>query len=163
MKEEALRTILAPVLESVDLELEAVEVVSAGRRKVVRVVVDGDGESGRGPNLDEIAAASKLLSAALDAADTGPAPYTLEVSSRGVNRPLTTPAHWRRNEGRLVRIERGDDASPVTGRIRSADDEAVVLLVDDAEQTFAFGDVVRALVQVELNRSAVLADSSEEE
>ena len=91
-------TLLTPILAQFDLELEAVEVMPAGKRRLLRVVVDGDGPDGRGPLLDDIAEASKALSAALDASDAvGAAAYTLEVSSRGVSRPLTLPRHWRRN------------------------------------------------------------------
>ena len=78
------------------LELEAVEIIPAGKRRLLRVVVDGDGPEGRGPVLDEIAEASRALSAALDSSDVvGAAAYTLEVSSRGVGRPLELPRHWR--------------------------------------------------------------------
>ena len=61
MKESQLTALLTQVLAQFDLELEAVEIIPAGKRRVLRVVVDGDGSSGRGPNLDEIAQATKAL------------------------------------------------------------------------------------------------------
>src|SRR3712207_616376 len=98
MKSSQLPGVLTPILAQFDLELEAVEVIPAGRRQLLRVVVDGDGRSGTGPLLDDLAEASKALSAALDSSDAvGNTAYTLEVSSRGVGRPLERPAHWRRN------------------------------------------------------------------
>ena len=81
------------------MDLEGVRVTSAGRRRLLRVVVDADG----GVSLDDIEQVSRELSAVLDqAAAMGEAPYTLEVSSPGVDRPLTEPRHWRRAVGRLV-------------------------------------------------------------
>ena len=103
MKESQIAGVLTPILAQFGLELEAVEIIPAGKRRLLRVVVDGDGPQGTGPLLDDIAEASKAASAALDSADvTGAAAYTFEVTSRGVSRPLELPRHWRRNVGRLV-------------------------------------------------------------
>ena len=104
MKESQIAGVLTPVLAQFGLELEAVEIIPAGKRRLVRVVVDGDGPHGAGPLLDDIAEASKAASTALDGADvTGRAPYTLEVTSRGVSRPSSyldtgggTPDAWSR-------------------------------------------------------------------
>lgn len=152
MRDAAIEAVVTPVLEGYGLELDALEVVPAGRRRVVRIVVDGDGPQGRGPLLDDIASASRAVSEALDASDaTGQAAYTLEVSSRGVGRPLTAPKHWRRNATRLVRVDLAD-GSQVTGRITAADDDAVELDVDGTPREVRYADVTKALVQVELNR-----------
>lgn len=159
MKEQPLRAVLTPILTGLGLELEALEIVPAGRRKLLRVIVDGDGESGRGPNLDEIAAATKAISTALDDSPaTGSQPYTLEVSSRGVSRPLTTPAQWRRNTGRLVRVELTSGEQPILGRIAATDDAGADLAVGDEAKgkmravRLEWAQVKKALVQVELNR-----------
>ncbi len=83
-----------------NMDLEGIRVTAAGRRQVLRVVVDADG----GVSLDDIALASRELSVKLDnSAEMGEQPYTLEVSSPGVDRPLTQPRHWRRAIGRLGR------------------------------------------------------------
>ena len=152
MNESQIAGVLTPVLAQFALELEAVEIIPAGKRRLVRVVVDGDGPHGRGPLLDDIAAASKAASVVLDTSDvTGSAAYTLEFSSRGVGRPLVLPRHWRRNAGRLVSATLvGGDA--VTGRIVESDDTTATLDVDGVSRTVAYADVVKALVQVELNR-----------
>ena len=153
---------LIPILAQFGLELEAVEVVPAGRRQLLRVVVDGDGASGTGPLLDELAEASKAVSAALDSSDVmGNAAYTLEVSSRGVSRPLERPAHWRRNRGRLVAVTT-TEGNTVLGRIVSADSETVQLEVDGEFRMLAFGEVSKALVQVEFNRPSPEGDTLEE-
>src|SRR5215218_62951 len=105
MRESQIADLLRPVLAEFDLELEAVEVIPAGKRRLLRIVVDGDGPEGRGPLLDDIAEATKALSLALDESEAvGASPYTLEVSSRGVSRPLELPRHWRRNVGRMVSV-----------------------------------------------------------
>jgi ribosome maturation factor RimP len=152
MRDSQIADLLRPLLAEFDLELEAVEIIPAGKRRLVRVVVDGDGPDGTGPTLDDIAEASKVLSAALDSADiTGRSPYTLEVSSRGVSRPLELPRHWRRNVGRLVAVKTGA-AEQFTGRIVSIADDAAVLDVDGVQRTVQLSEVATALVQVELNR-----------
>jgi ribosome maturation factor RimP len=152
MKESRIAGLLTPILAQFGLELEAVEVIPAGKRRLLRVVVDGDGPDGRGPLLDDIAAASKALSVELDNSDVvGRSAYTLEVSSRGVNRPLELPRHWRRNLGRLVAVTltAGDS---VSGRIVASDEDSLQLDVDGETRQIAYADVSRALVQVELNR-----------
>ena len=83
MKEQAIAALVGPVVEQHGLEVDRIEIASAGKRSVLRVYLDGDGPEGRGPSLDEIADATRAVSAALDESDaTGNAPYTLEVSSR---------------------------------------------------------------------------------
>jgi ribosome maturation factor RimP len=144
--------VLTPILAQFGLDLEAVEIVPAGKRRLLRVVVDGDGPDGTGPLLDDIAEASKALSAALDAAEvTGSGAYTLEVSSRGVSRPLELPRHWRRNAGRLVAVTTtAGDA--FTGRIVSSTDDSVSVDVAGWTREVPYAEVGKALIQVELNR-----------
>ncbi|MFK3980289.1 ribosome maturation factor RimP [Micromonospora sp. NPDC050397] len=111
-----LRAVIEPVVTAVGYDLEDVSVARAGRRHVVRIIVDGDG----GINLDAVAEVSRAISAALDLAEeTGgdlvAGEYQLEVSSPGVDRPLTLPRHWRRNVGRLVKVTVTGTGQTVTG------------------------------------------------
>ncbi|TYK48238.1 ribosome maturation factor RimP [Actinomadura decatromicini] len=116
-----LTALLAPAVAAAGFDLEEVEVRPAGRRRLVRVVVDGDD----GVGLDDIAAISERASALLDAADAmGTTPYVLEVSSPGVDRPLTEPRHWRRAVGRLV-VAPLTEGGQIEGRVVAADDTAV--------------------------------------
>ena len=109
MKDNQLSSLLTPILAHFSLELEDIDVMPAGKRRLLRVVVDGDGPDGRGPLLDDIAEATRAISAFLDTSDVvGSSAYTLEVSSRGINRPLTDARHWRRNRGRLVKADLSD-------------------------------------------------------
>ena len=163
MRTSQLPGVLTPILAQFDLELEAVEVIPAGKRQLLRVVVDGDGATGTGPLLDDLAEASKALSAALDSSDAvGSSAYTLEVSTRGIGRPLERPAHWRRNRGRLVTVTTSDGAT-VTGRILESDSQTAELDVDGRPQSVALADVTNALVQVELNRRVEEDPAGEEE
>jgi ribosome maturation factor RimP len=132
----------------VGLDVEAIDLTPAGKRRLLRVAVDKDG----GVTLDDIAEATKEVSRLLDETDVmGVHPYTLEVTSPGVDRPLTHPRHWRRNAGRLVKVS-CRDGSTVTGRITGSDDEAASLDVDGTERRVAFADVAKAKIQIEFNR-----------
>lgn len=144
----ALMRLLEPVIADAGFDLEDVLVTPAGRRRQVRVIVDGD----EGVSLDDVAVVSQKISAALDDGEAmGSGPYVLEVTSPGVDRPLTQPRHWRRARGRLVRatLSGGEE---ITGRVTAADDETVVLDVDGDERRIAHDELVRGLVQVEFNR-----------
>ena len=144
--------LVTPAVTAAGYDLEALTVTTAGRRSVVRVVVDKDG----GVTLDDVADVSRALGQALDAADEaepsllGPS-YVLEVSSPGVDRPLTAPRHWRRATDHLVTAVLVD-GSELTGRITSADEQAVVLDVDGAERILAYAELVRGMVQIEFSR-----------
>ena len=154
MKEPRIADLLTPILSTLGLDLEAVDLIPAGKRKLLRIVVDGDGKNGRGPNLDDIAEATKAISAALDEADvTGTSPYTLEVSSRGIGRALELPRHWRRNVDRLVAVTT-TSGDRLTGRIVSSTEDAVVVDVDGTRRELLYAEVGKAQVQVELNRSS---------
>jgi len=135
-------------LEDLGLDLEAVELTPAGKRRVLRIAVDSDG----GVTLDDVAAATRAINDVLDGSDAmGELPYTLEVTSRGVDRPLTAPRHWRRNRSRLVKVTLGD-GTVVTGRIGESDDDQVALDVDGSPRAVPYADVKKALVQIEFNR-----------
>jgi ribosome maturation factor RimP len=143
-----IREALGDPLAALDLDLEAVELTPAGRTRVLRIAVDKDG----GVTLDDIAEATRSVSGALDDSDLmGETAYTLEVTSRGVDRPLVEPRHWRRNHDRLVRATLSD-GSELTGRIGASDDDGVTLDVSGTERRLAYDDIAKAMVQVEFNR-----------
>jgi len=166
-----LERVLEPVVRAAGMDLESVRVGSAGRRRLLRVVVDADG----GVSLDDIALVSREVSARLDRTGAmGEAPYTLEVSSPGVDRPLTLPRHWRRAAGRLVRVPlagpsenglsspapaagdagepgpaKGGRVGPVEGRVIAAGDSGVILEVDGEQREFGYAELGPGRVQVE--------------
>ncbi|GAA4806703.1 ribosome maturation factor RimP [Nocardioides caeni] len=164
---ERIESVLVGPLAELGLDLEAVELTPAGKRRVLRIALDTDG----GLTLDDVAAATKVIDQFLEAtgadgaADVlGQQPYTLEVTSRGVDRPLTLPRHWRRNTGRLVKVVSTADAGERTetvGRIIASDEETVTLDVAGAQTRLPFAEVGKAMVQVEFNRRSQLDDADE--
>jgi ribosome maturation factor RimP len=145
---DRLSGVLSAPLLAVGLDVEAIEITPAGKRRLVRVAVDKDG----GVNLDDIAEATKEISRLLDDSDVmGEQPYTLEVTSPGIDRPLTLPRHWRRNVLRLVKVTTAGNET-ITGRITEAGEETAVLDVKGKNRTIAYSDVEKARVQVEFNR-----------
>jgi ribosome maturation factor RimP len=148
---------IAPVVTASGMDLESVRVSAAGRRRLLRVIVDSD----RGVSLDDAAAVSRELSSALDKLNAmGDFPYTLEVSSPGVDRPLTEPRHWRRATGRLVTVTttHGD---ALAGRIVQADDEGVILDTEGVRSRFPYDVLGAGAIQVEFGRLAEPAEQPE--
>ena len=140
--------LIEPVVSAAGMDLESVRVTVAGRRRLLRVVVDSD----HGVSLDDAADISREVSAVLDAANAlGEVPYTLEVSSPGVDRPLTTQSHWRRAAGRLVRVKVAGEGS-VEGRVVLADSGGVILEMAGGERRFGYGDLGAGAIQVEFGR-----------
>jgi ribosome maturation factor RimP len=156
-----LTTLLDPVVRAASMDLESVRVGAAGRRRLLRVVVDCDGGAG----LDEIADVSRDIAARLDASDTmGNIAYTLEVSSPGIDRPLTEPRHWRRARGRLVAAPlTGTDGGQVTGRVVAASDTGVTLDVDGRYRELTYAQLGPGRVQVEFGKPGGGAGSEEPE
>ena len=136
--------LVEPLVSKAGLVLEEVQVQTPGKHRFVTVIVDSE----TGLNLDQVTEASRLVGEAMDGASfMGDAPYTLEVTSPGVDRPLTAPRHWRKNVDRLVKIIKLD-GEICKGRINSSTEEEVTL--DCC--TVAFADIKRATIEVEFNR-----------
>jgi ribosome maturation factor RimP len=153
-----LRQIITPVINDAGYYLEGLALSRAGRRYLVRLTVDGD----EAINLDAVADVSRLVSKALDEAEERDGEvfdgeYELQVSSPGVDRPLTEPRHWRRNTGRLVQVRAGD-AGQVTGRVTEAGPDAVTLDVDGTARSFSYDVLGPGKVQLEFNRLTELPD-----
>ncbi|GAA2544379.1 hypothetical protein GCM10010435_11120 [Winogradskya consettensis] len=155
------RAVIEPVIATAGYDLEEVNLSRAGRRHVVRVLVDADG----GISLDDVAVVSREISNALDAAEEAggevlAGEYQLEVGSPGIDRPLTLPRHWRRNVSRLVTVTVAGKS--VTGRVTSADDNGIVL---DGDRPVAFADLGPGKVQIEFKRldEAVFPDDEDDE
>jgi len=146
--EGSIADVIGPVVAAAGMDLESVRVTAVGRRRLLRVVVDSD----HGVSLDDAATVSRELSAALDkVAVMGDFPYTLEVSSPGVDRPLTDRRHWRRAVGRLVKVTVTDSGGSgiVSGRIVSADADGVTLDADGARRRFPYAELGAGAIQLE--------------
>jgi ribosome maturation factor RimP len=146
-----LTPIVAESVGALGLDLDCLDVSSAGRRRQVKVVVDAED----GVDLDLLAQASRTVSATLDQHDELLAgPYTLEVTSPGIDRPLTQPRHWRRARLRLVRFHR-HDGGQFTGRVGAADEHGVRVLVDGALRRVQYRDIAKAVVEIEFRSPSV--------
>jgi ribosome maturation factor RimP len=141
------RGVIEPVVAAAGYDLEELTLSRAGRRHLLRILVDADG----GVTLDDVAVVSRKISAALDAADEADGEmlageYQLEVGSPGVARPLTEPRHWRRNVGRLVTV------GGRTGRVLAADDQGIVLDMDGKANELSYAELGPGKVQIEFKR-----------
>jgi ribosome maturation factor RimP len=157
------RAVIEPVVVAAGFDLEDVNLSRAGRRHVLRVLVDADG----GISLDDVAVVSREISQALDTAEEHQGEvlageYQLEVGSPGVDRPLTLPRHWRRNVSRLVAVTVAGRS--LTGRITAADETGVVLDVDGSSTEIPYADLGPGKVQIEFKRldEAVFPDEPDE-
>jgi ribosome maturation factor RimP len=150
--------LLGPVITSQGYDLEDLSVTAAGRRSLIRVIVDGDG----GIDMDGVADVARAISNRLDDDSAGtPAfagPYVLEVSSPGVDRPLTSERHWRRATGRLVATTAAGE--PITGRVLAADTATVTLDIDGVAREFRLDDLGPGRVQIEFSRDSALLEEA---
>lgn len=159
---DRVRKVVEPVVVAAGYDLEDLDVSRVGRRHLLRVAIDSD----QGVNLDAVAEVSRAVSAALDEAEAAgdeliAGEYELEVGSRGVDRPLIEPRHWRRNRTRLVLVDVA--GKPVTGRVTAVSESGVTLDVEGTAQTAAFADLGPGKVQVEMKRLAELPDDEDDD
>ena len=146
--------LVTPAVEAQGLFLEEVQLVSPGKHRIVTCIVDGPASL----NLDQVTAVSRAISELLDeAAFMGDAPFTLEVTSPGVDRPLTAPRHFVKNHGRLLKVVKNDGAT-ITGRIEESSETSVTLSYlekkEEKRTEVALADIKRATVEIEFNRKA---------
>ena len=144
--------LVTPAVSQAGFYLEDVHVATPGSHRIVTCIVDGDSSL----NLDQVTTVSRLISELLDEATfMGETPFTLEVTSPGVDRPLTAPRHFKKNVDRLLKVIKVD-GSEVTGRILSNTDQDVTLSVTvkkvSSEEVVALVDIKRAVVEIEFNR-----------
>jgi len=144
--------LVTPAVSDLGFYLEDVHVATPGSHRIVTCIVDGDASL----NLDQVTTVSRVISELLDeAVFMGETPFTLEVTSPGVDRPLTEPRHFAKNVDRLLKIIKLD-GSEVTGRILSNTNHDVTLTVtvkkETIEQTVSLSDIKRAVVEIEFNR-----------
>ena len=161
VNDKRLAELIEPVTAAAGLDLESVRMSVAGKRRLLRIVVDGD----QGVSLDDAADVSREISAMLDEGNAlGEVPYTLEVSSPGVDRPLTEPRHWRRAVGRLVKVKVAGEGT-VEGRILAADADGVTLELAKGERRFELGELGAGAIQIEFGRipEAELDESEDED
>lgn len=162
---ERLRGLLEPLVGAQGLDLEEIEVAQAGRRRVLRVVVDSDA----GVDLDTVAEVSRAVSAKLDETDAmGDGEYVLEVGSPGADRPLTEHRHYVRATDRLVKLQL-HEGGELVARILAVDEEGLDLEVPGVKgrkptaRRVGFDDIAKARVEVEFNRKNKQDEQEQEE
>ncbi|MFD0359252.1 ribosome maturation factor RimP [Streptomyces sp. NPDC127110] len=158
---DRLRGLLEPLVAAKGLDLEDIELSKAGKRRMLRIIVDSD----EGVDLDECAELSREISDRLDESDVmGEDEYNLEVSSPGADRPLSEHRHYVRATGRLVKFHLAEGGELIA-RILGVDDEGMDLEVPGVKgrkataRRIAFTDVAKARVEIEFSRK----DKKEEE
>jgi ribosome maturation factor RimP len=144
--------LIEPAVSAQGFFLEEVQLVSPGKHRIVTCIVDGEVAL----NLDQVTSVSRAISEILDESPImGDTPFTLEVTSPGIDRPLTKPRHFAKNQDRLLKVTK-TDGDVVTGRILSNTDSDVTLTVDvkkeSVEVVVAYADIKRAVVEIEFNR-----------
>jgi ribosome maturation factor RimP len=143
-KKEEISAVITPALKSLGFYLEDITITSAGKRSMLTVIVDGDNHL----SLDQVTAATKAIGELVEGIQSlGDSPFTLEVTSPGIDRPLTKPRHWRKNIDRLIKVILLD-GKEVKGRIKDASELSAT--VD--QQVILFTDIKRAILEIEFKQ-----------
>jgi ribosome maturation factor RimP len=138
---EVISAAIRPIIEGSGNYLEELTITSAGKVKILTVIVDSDTHL----NLDQITAVTKEISEVIEALEElGENAFTLEVTSPGIDRPLIKPRHWRKNFDRLVKISM-TSGKDIEGRIGEATETTVLV----GEQKVSFEDIKRAVLEIE--------------
>ena len=141
---EQVAAVITPAIQALGFYVEDISITAAGRRSMLTVIVDGDTHL----SLDQVTVATKAISEIVENLPTlGNNPFTLEVTSPGLDRPLTKPRHWRKNKDRLIKIVL-NDGKEVTGRLKDSTEADVT--VD--EQNVKFADIKRATLEIEFKQ-----------
>ena len=140
-KKEDISAAITPALEALGFYLEDVTITSAGRRSMLTIIVDGDTHL----SLDQVTSATKAIGEIVESIQSlGETPFTLEVTSPGLDRPLTKVRHWQKNINRLVKVVL-QDGSEVKGRINEVNEASSVV----GEIKVNYSDIKRATLEVE--------------
>jgi ribosome maturation factor RimP len=140
-KKEDISAAITPALAALGFYLEDVTITSAGRRSMLTVIVDGDTHL----SLDQVTSATKAIGEIVESVQSlGETPFTLEVTSPGLDRPLTKARHWQKNINRLVKVVLLD-GSEIKGRIKDVNEVSAIV----AEKNINYSDIKRATLEVE--------------
>ncbi|MFM8190659.1 MAG: ribosome maturation factor RimP [Candidatus Nanopelagicus sp.] len=143
-KKEEISAAITPALSNLGFYLEDVVITTAGRRSMITVIVDGDTHL----SLDQVTQVTKAIGEIIENIQSlGQSPFTLEVTSPGLDRPLTKPRHWRKNINRLVKVVLLD-GKEIKGRVR--DSTQISVTID--EQVINLSDIKRATLEIEFKQ-----------
>ena len=140
-KKEDISAAITPALEALGFYLEDVTIISAGRRSMLTVIVDGDTHL----SLDQVTSATKAIGEIVESIQSlGETPFTLEVTSPGLDRPLTKVRHWQKNINRLVKVVLLDGLE-IKGRIKDVNEVSATI----DEKNISYSDIKRATLEIE--------------
>ena len=140
-KKEDISAAITPALEALGFYLEDVTIISAGRRSMLTVIVDGDTHL----SLDQVTSATKAIGEIVESVQSlGETPFTLEVTSPGLDRPLTKVRHWQKNINRLIKVVLLD-GSEIKGRIKDVNEVSATVY----EKNINYSDIKRATLEIE--------------
>jgi ribosome maturation factor RimP len=143
-KKEEISAAITPALSNLGFYLEDVVITTAGRRSMITVIVDGDTHL----SLDQVTQVTKAIGEIIENIQSlGQSPFTLEVTSPGLDRPLTKPRHWRKNINRLVKVVLLD-GKEIKGRVR--DSTQISATID--EQVINLSEIKRATLEIEFKQ-----------
>lgn len=143
-------SLVAPLLESLGLELWGLEYSPNSGRSLLRVYIH---VADRHVGIEDCERASREISAAMDVHDPISGEYTLEVSSPGIDRPLYTPAQFALYCGQQIKLTLRmprDGRRRMQGVIQASDAQSLSLQVDDQLLSIAFSDIEKARVVPDL-------------
>ena len=145
--DESIEELAGQVASGLGLELDGVRLAGQGRRTLLRITVYKEG----GVGIADCTAMSRDMSAALDVEELIGGPYTLEVSSPGLDTPLTEPKHFRRHMGKKVRVTLQEKGStPLTGTVADVAPDRVSLRVGDETVEIPYADILKAMLEIEI-------------
>jgi ribosome maturation factor RimP len=140
-KKEDISAAITPALEALGFYLEDVTIISAGRRSMLTVIVDSDTHL----SLDQVTSATKAIGEIVESVQSlGETPFTLEVTSPGLDRPLTKVRHWQKNINRLVKVVLLDGLE-IKGRIKDVNEVSATI----DEKNISYSDIKRATLEIE--------------
>lgn len=151
--EQKTRDVAGPIVAGEGMELLDVEYLREREGWVLRLFIDKEG----GVGLEDCQQASRAVETALDVEDYIPQEYSLEVSSPGLNRPLTKLEHFKRVEGQTVKVKTyGPIGDPprknFTGKLIGVSDGSVAVEVQGAGRfDIAFKDIAKANLEFDFN------------
>ena len=141
VQKEKIAAALAPIIEASGNFLEDLSITTAGKHRILTVVIDSE----KHLTLDEVTVVTKSLSEIVEnLSEIGDLPFTLVVTSPGVERPLTLPRHWKKNLGRLINIVL-NDGTLINGRIGESTQSEVTV----AQKKINFADIKKATIEIE--------------
>ena len=143
-KSEEISAVITPAINALGFYIEDITITSAGRRSLITVIVDGDTHL----SLDQVTVATKAISEIMETISAvGDNSFTLEVTSPGLDRPLTKVRHWQKNINRLIKVVLLD-GSEIKGRIKNVNE--VSATVD--EKNINYSDIKRATLEIEFKQ-----------